>query len=115
MSRILLQETAIQIVPCLQVWQLVDHELVVIPIDQFGHFDSSSLFVVQYAYLKQSALYTWMEGTVYVWVGEGVGGGGERDVLVREALDKVETIGPTKLVSCNNRCTQHIHKQLTVC
>ena len=82
----------------MQVWQLVDHELVVGPIDKIGHFDSSGLFVVQYAYLKQSALYTWMEGTVYLWVGEGVGG--ERDVLVREALDKVETVGPTKLVSC---------------
>lgn len=81
------------------MWQLVNHDLEVVPIDKLGHFDSSGLFVVQYAYLKQSPLYTWMEGTVYVWLGEGVGGGGERDAFIKEALDKVDTIRPTKLVS----------------
>lgn len=81
------------------MWQLVNHDLQVVPLDQLGHFDSSGLYVVQYSYLKQSALYTWMEGTVYVWVGESLCASDNRDSLLRETLDKVEKIGPAKLVS----------------
>ena len=63
---------------------------------ELGVFWSTSLYLVQYCYLKQSQLYTWMEGAVYVWVGAGLPG--NRKALVNQALNKVESITTTKLV-----------------
>ena len=62
-----------------------------LPVDQFGQFDSSKVYLIQYLYRKQSALYMWMEAMVYVWVGGEVG----EEEEVRAALTHVETIGPT--------------------
>ena len=35
-----------------------------LPVDQFGQFDSSKVYLIQYLYRKQSALYMWMEARV---------------------------------------------------
>ena len=68
-----------------------------VPLPETGQFYSSELYMVQYSYLKQSPLYTWMEGCVYVWVGAAVEGG--RETLIDQALLLVNSVTPTKLVS----------------
>ena len=54
--------------------------------DQFGHFDSSKVYLVQYLHPPHSTL------VVYVWMGGEVGEGGEKQL--KAALKHAETVGP---------------------
>lgn len=51
-----------------------------------GHFYSTDVFVIQYIYQKQSSLYTWMEGMVFVWIGSAVKS--DREAIVKEVTKK---------------------------
>ena len=61
------------------------------PAYKMGHFYSNSVHVVQYIYQKQSSLYVWMEGMVYVWIGSEVKG--TKEAMVREVLEKYASAG----------------------
>lgn len=79
------------------MWQLEEGRLTSVGVVDLGWFNSSGVYVIQYSYLKQSSLYTWMEGAIYVWVGEEVIG--DRRVLINQALNKMTSVVQTKLVS----------------
>ena len=69
--------------------------------DQFGQFDSSKVYLVQYLHPPPSTL------VVYVWVGGEVGEGEEK--RVKDALQHAETMAPnTRKV----RMKYRIHKVL---
>ncbi len=81
----------------MQAWRLVGDGLTPLSSTEMGIFQSSSIYLVQYCYLKQSPLYTWMEGTVFLWVGTELTGP-HRKELVNQALEKVDSVTPTRLV-----------------
>ncbi len=82
----------------LQAWTLVDEKLVATGMSDMGRFCSDQVHVVHYTYPRQSSLYTWMEGVVYIWLGVKVQG--SRDQVLRDVGEKLpEVISGDNLVS----------------
>ncbi len=76
----------------MQAWSLgEDTDLHRISSSSIGHFYTGKVHVVWYMYQKQSSLYTWMEGMVYVWIGAKVKGGIEE--AVKMVQEKLQSIG----------------------
>ena len=55
-----------------------------------GRFYSDQVHVVHYSYPKQSALYTWMEGVVYIWLGAAVQT--DRDQILKQLGEKLPAV-----------------------
>ena len=71
--------------------------------DEVDTFDSSHIYLVEHTEHKQSSLYTWFEGTVYIWVGTEVA---ERKNTLLSAVEKARTLGTSsKTVSEANHVT----------
>lgn len=68
-----------------------NEELQKVPMNQIGVFYSNKVHLVYYTYQKQSSLYTWMEGMVYVWVGANVKT--DKEKLLKEVRQKMSSIG----------------------
>ena len=63
-----------------------------------GHFYSSKVHVVLYAYEKQVSLHTHKEGMVFVWIGSKVKTGEEK--VTEQVLEQLSSVGvDTKMVS----------------
>ena len=69
----------------LQIWEVNGADKRPLSQDQFGQFDSSKVYLVQYLHPPHSTL------VVYVWVGDEVGEGGEKQL--KAALKHTETVG----------------------
>ena len=69
----------------LQIWEVSGADKRPLSQDQFGQFDSSKVYLVQYLHPPHSTL------VVYVWVGGEVGEGGEKQL--KAALKHAETVG----------------------
>ena len=69
----------------LQIWEVNGTDKRPLSQDQFGHFDSSKVYLIQYLHPPHSTL------VVYVWVGDEVGEGGEKQL--KAALKHAETVG----------------------
>ncbi len=68
------------------------------PLSKANHFYSGSVHVVKYLYSKSSSLYSWMEGVVYVWIGEEVNE--DKEVIVKDVQEKLTAIGTVRDVVC---------------
>jgi hypothetical protein len=69
---------------------LEDQKLKQLTPDEVDTFDSSHVYLVEHSEHKQSSLYTWFEGAIYIWVGIAVE---ERKNALLSVLEKAGTIG----------------------
>lgn len=88
----------------MQVWQWMDQELKELPLEELGTFDSSHIYLVQHTEHKETPLYTWFEGTVFVWVGAGVI---QRKDAVVDAIHKAKNLGTTSKTVCIPQANAH--------
>lgn len=81
----------------MQVWLWLNQELKELPLEELGTFDSGHVYLVQHTDHKQTPLYTWVEGTIFVWVGAGVT---QRKDAVADATHKAKSLGITSKTVC---------------
>ncbi len=73
--------------------------------DEVDTFDSSYVYLVEHTEHKQSSLYTWFEGAIYIWVGTEVE---ERKNALLSALEKARTIGTSSKAVRTNMTNLYI-------
>ena len=80
------------------MWLLLENQkLKQLAPDEVDTFDSSCIYLVEHAEHGQSSLYSWSEGTLYIWVGAKVE---ERKNAVFVALGKARSIGTSSKMVC---------------
>ena len=83
------------------------------PLSKANHFYSGSVHVVKYIYSRSSSLYSWMEGVVYVWIGEEVKE--DKEVIYKDVLEKLAALGTVRDMVCLNGEPEYTNCMYIVC
>lgn len=95
----------------MQIWLVEDQKLKQLAPDEVVNaLDSAHVYLVEYTEHKQSSLYAWFEGTVYIWVGTEVA---ERKNTLLSALERAKTLG-TASKTVRRYISPH-HNNLMIC